>query len=153
MVCYKGFEVLTAVVMRTPVFWHVKLYISLKVSGHLEGTCRIHLLHTRFLLGLFLNPWDLGDMFRRNFIRLLNGLHGVTSQNIELFFPQLNPLHATSQLGLFNVLAVELPQMTALGQCSSLGTAFLQIHGNRCDVQRHGTVHSRKGGHCIPPWF
>jgi hypothetical protein len=38
-----GFEVLTAVVMKSSVFWDVTLSSPLKVSQHLGGTYRFHL--------------------------------------------------------------------------------------------------------------
>jgi hypothetical protein len=47
-----GFEVLTAVVMKSTVFW----------DSTLLATC----YHAGFLLGLFFNPEDGGDMVLRN---------------------------------------------------------------------------------------
>jgi hypothetical protein len=38
-----------------------------------------------FLLGLFLDPDDGGDIFLRNVWSALNGLHGVISQKIAHF--------------------------------------------------------------------
>jgi hypothetical protein len=49
--CPVGFEVLTAVVMKISIFWDIKL-----------ATC----FHAGFLLGLFFDPEDGGDMFLRN---------------------------------------------------------------------------------------
>jgi hypothetical protein len=43
-----------------------------------------HLLHADFLLGLFLDPEDGGNMF------LFNGLHGVISHKADLFLHILN---------------------------------------------------------------
>jgi hypothetical protein len=37
--------------------------------------------HSGLLLGLFFNPEDGGDMFLRNVVLTLNGLHGVISRN------------------------------------------------------------------------
>jgi hypothetical protein len=41
--------------------------------------------HAGFLLGLFFNPEDGGDMFFRNVGLTFNGLHGLISQKIKLF--------------------------------------------------------------------
>jgi hypothetical protein len=62
-----GFEVLTAVVMKSSVLWAIMLCSTLKVNGLFGGaymfaTC----FHAGFLLGLFLDPEDGGDMFLRN---------------------------------------------------------------------------------------
>jgi hypothetical protein len=48
-----GFEVFTAVIMKSSVFWG---------NG---SAC--HLLHAGFLLDLFFDPEDGGEMFFRNF--------------------------------------------------------------------------------------
>jgi hypothetical protein len=76
-----GFEVLTAVVRKSTVFWHITPCSPLKVNRRLGGIYRLHLQGPRisrarnkhesrwqavgFLLGLFLNPEDEGDMFLR----------------------------------------------------------------------------------------
>jgi hypothetical protein len=39
----KGVEVLTAVVMKSSIFWDTKPCSPLKVNRRLEGTCRLHL--------------------------------------------------------------------------------------------------------------
>jgi hypothetical protein len=49
-----GFEVLIAVVMRSTVFWDIR--------RALLATC----FYAGFLLGLFFDPEDGGDMFLRN---------------------------------------------------------------------------------------
>jgi hypothetical protein len=48
-----GFEVLTAVVMKSTIFWDIKPCSPLSVNR-------------RFLLNLFLDPEDGGDVFLRN---------------------------------------------------------------------------------------
>jgi hypothetical protein len=71
-----GSEVLTAVVMKSTIFWDLTACSPLKVNRRLGGTYRLHLrglqallatcFHTGFLLGLFFDPEDGGDMFFRN---------------------------------------------------------------------------------------
>jgi hypothetical protein len=61
-----GFEVLTAVVTKSPIFLNVTPCSLLKVNlRSLLATC----FHAGFLLGLF-DPEDGGDMFLRNVGRL-----------------------------------------------------------------------------------
>jgi hypothetical protein len=84
---YVGFEVLTAVVMKSTIFCDIMPCSSLKANWHFRGTYRLHpqdrrisrannkhkkrwqaaaCFHAGFLLGLFLDPEDWGDMFRWN---------------------------------------------------------------------------------------
>jgi hypothetical protein len=67
---FLGFEVLTAVVMKSAIFWDLTLCSPLRVNWRVGGTYSLHLLatcfHTGFLLGLFFYPEDGGDMFLRN---------------------------------------------------------------------------------------
>jgi hypothetical protein len=51
---YIGFEDLTAVVMKNTIFWDITQ----------SSAC--HLLSRWFLLGLFSDPEDVGDVFLRN---------------------------------------------------------------------------------------
>jgi hypothetical protein len=51
-----GFEVLTVVVMKSSIFWHVLVCSILKVSQWFGGMCHLH-------LGLFFNHEDGGDLF------------------------------------------------------------------------------------------
>jgi hypothetical protein len=55
---FVGFEVLTAVVMKSTIFWDITLCSPLKVNRR----C----FHAVFLLSLFFDPEDGGDMFLRN---------------------------------------------------------------------------------------
>jgi hypothetical protein len=59
---FVGFEVLTAVIMKSSVLWDITLCRPLEV----KLSCACHLLHTGFLLGFFFDPEDGGDMFLRN---------------------------------------------------------------------------------------
>jgi hypothetical protein len=67
-----GFEVLTVVVMKSTIFWGITLCSPLNVNRRFGGTYRLCLqgqisactcFHTGFLLGLFFDAEDGGDMF------------------------------------------------------------------------------------------
>jgi hypothetical protein len=77
---YVGFEVLTAVVMKSSIFWDITPCSLLKVNRGFGGTYRHHLQGRRISLArnqrerrwqaelcLFFDPEDRGDMFLRNF--------------------------------------------------------------------------------------
>jgi hypothetical protein len=66
--CIVGFKVLTAVVVKTSNFWVITQCRSLKVNRCFGGTCRspCYQLHAGFLLGLYINSEDVGNMFLRN---------------------------------------------------------------------------------------
>jgi hypothetical protein len=73
MYVYVGFEVLTAVVMKSSIFWDMTPCSLLSVNRRFVGTYLLHLqssawylLHSCFLLGLFFYPEDGGDMFLRS---------------------------------------------------------------------------------------
>jgi hypothetical protein len=65
------FEVLTAVVMKSSVFWDITPCNPVKVNRRSGGTClalrcfNCCLLHAGVLFGLLFKPEDGGDMFRR----------------------------------------------------------------------------------------
>jgi hypothetical protein len=78
---YFRIEVLTAVVMKSTVFWGITLCNPLKANRRFGGTCRLHiqgrrisqarnqrdyLLHAGFLHGVFCDPEYGSDMFLRN---------------------------------------------------------------------------------------
>jgi hypothetical protein len=69
---YVGFEVLTAVFMKSIIFWDITPCSLLKVIIRFGGTYHLHLqarfptsFHSGILLGLF-DPEDGGDMYLRN---------------------------------------------------------------------------------------
>jgi hypothetical protein len=76
---HRGFEALTAVVMKSSVFWDIMPLRLLKDSRHFVGTYHLHIQGSRVsqarnqheagskqsLLGLLINPEDDGDMFLR----------------------------------------------------------------------------------------
>jgi hypothetical protein len=71
-----GFGVLTAVVMKSTIFWDIMSCSPLKVNRRFGGTYRLNFqgqrisrallatcFHAGFLRGLFFDPEDGGDMF------------------------------------------------------------------------------------------
>jgi hypothetical protein len=97
---YVGFEVLTAVVIKSSIFWDITSCSPLKVNRTFEGICRrnlqgqtisevrnqreagstCYLRHAGFSLGLFFDPEDVGNGFLRNVGRL----QGIISQKTDL---------------------------------------------------------------------
>jgi hypothetical protein len=73
-----GFEVITAVVMKSSIFWDITPCNSLEIKRRFGGTCHIHPyagnkhnsacypLHTGFFPGLFFDLEDEDDIFHRN---------------------------------------------------------------------------------------
>jgi hypothetical protein len=74
MLNYVGFEVLTAVVMKSTIFWDITRCTPLSVNRRFGGTYRLRLQGRRnatcllagFLLNLFFDPGNGDDMFLRN---------------------------------------------------------------------------------------
>jgi hypothetical protein len=71
----EGFEVLTAVIMKSTIFWDIKPCSPLSVNRKFGGTYHLHLqgrksLPPAFMLvscsAYFFAPEDGGDMFLRN---------------------------------------------------------------------------------------
>jgi hypothetical protein len=76
MVSYSvGFEVLTAVVIKSTIFWGITPCSPLKVNRRFGGTYRLHLQSRR-------TRWKRYSPKRR---MTFNGLHGVISQKIVFF--------------------------------------------------------------------
>jgi hypothetical protein len=105
-----GFEVLTAVVMKSTVFWDIMPCSSLKVNWHFRGTYRLHLqgrrisfarnrckrrwqaaayFHAGFLLGLFYNLTDRGDKFLRNVSYFQRSTHCYITEDITPQIPHV----------------------------------------------------------------
>jgi hypothetical protein len=68
-----GIEVLTAVVMESPIFWDITPCNSLKIRRFFGEPCRLHLYGSR--------RRNVPPKRRFNF----NVIHGVISQKIKLF--------------------------------------------------------------------
>jgi hypothetical protein len=83
------FEVLTAVIMKRPICWDITPCSPFKFILRFGTTCRpgsaCYLLHAGFLLDLFFDPANGGDLFVRNSGRLSKGVHDVVSQKIVPF--------------------------------------------------------------------
>jgi hypothetical protein len=84
---YVGFQVLTAVVMKSSIFWDIMPYSPLKVNRRFRGTRRLHLQGRR-------NQREAGSKQSSSVLKWrqhvplkrrlnINGLHGVLSQTIE----------------------------------------------------------------------
>jgi hypothetical protein len=86
---YVAFEVLTAVVMKSSIFWDITPCSPLKVNRSFGETSNsspaCHLLSLWFLARLILQPrrWGRRVPLKRRFT--FNWLHDVISQKIELF--------------------------------------------------------------------
>jgi hypothetical protein len=98
-VCHNvGFEVFTAVVMKSIIFLDMAPCRLLSFNWCFGGTYR-PLLACWFLLNLFLRPWRWRRYVPPKRRLKLDGLHGVISQKMILFvchnikFCQLNSIH------------------------------------------------------------
>jgi hypothetical protein len=124
-VSYFGLEVLTAVVMKSKIFWYVMQCSSLKDNWSFGGTYRLHFqgrihrawyqrdswliicFHAGILLGAF-DPGDGDDVPpQRRFT--FNGPHGVISQKIVLVV-MLFCLAAKLECGTFSKLRSREPE-------------------------------------------
>jgi hypothetical protein len=87
-----GLEVLTAVVMKSPIFWDITPCSRLKISLRFGWTCRLHLQQDPLAIySILVSCWHIFQLWRWKrhgppkrplaFKRLL----GVTSQKIGLF--------------------------------------------------------------------
>jgi hypothetical protein len=94
VVAYVGFEVLTAVVIKSNLFWDITpcslLEVNRRFGGkylrHLQGrriirvryhSCAFYLLSRWFLAQLILRPWRWRWYFPPKCLLTFNGLHGV----------------------------------------------------------------------------
>jgi hypothetical protein len=81
-----GFEVLTAVDMKSFIFWDIALCSPLRVNRNFRGIRRAcYLLHDGLLLDIFFKPEDGGNMSLQNFPSTFKGLHGVIFRKAQLF--------------------------------------------------------------------
>jgi hypothetical protein len=77
VIFYIGFEVLTAVVMKSSVFWDITAYSSLQINR-----CSASYL---FLVWLIIRPWRRVRHVPPKRPFTFNGLHGLISLKIRLF--------------------------------------------------------------------
>jgi hypothetical protein len=101
---YIEFEGITAMVMKSSIFWDITPCSPLEVNRRLGGTCRFHLQGRIisqgrnqseswwqapywFLAWLFIWSWRWRLHVAPKRSLTFNGLHGVISQKIELFTP------------------------------------------------------------------
>jgi hypothetical protein len=104
---YERFEALTAVNMKSSIFWDITACSPLKVNWRFGGTCRLHLQGPRisrtrnqrerrwqaelschllslwFLPWLILRPWRWRRHIPPKRLLTLNGLHGFIFQKME----------------------------------------------------------------------
>jgi hypothetical protein len=78
------FEVLTAVVMKSTIFWDITPCSPLKVNRHFGGTY-CHFLSLWFLAWLIFRPWRWRRHIPRKRRLTFNGQNGVISLNLVLF--------------------------------------------------------------------
>jgi hypothetical protein len=77
-----GFEALTAVVLKSTIFWDITPCRPLKVNRHFGGTYS-HLL-SRWYLARLIWPWRWRRYAPPKRRLTVNGLHGIKSQKIVL---------------------------------------------------------------------
>jgi hypothetical protein len=116
-----GFEVLTAVVVTSTIFWDITPCSPFSVNRCFGRIYRLHLhgrknllatcFHAGFLLYLFCRPWRWSQYFPPKLRLILNGLHGVISQKIVLFGNH-HVLHRT-KFGLFQSLLAHFAWMNS----------------------------------------
>jgi hypothetical protein len=87
-----GFEVLTAVVMKSSIFWNIMSYSPLKVNRRFLRTCRLHFqgrnmeqVASRALAWLILRPWRWRRHVPPKCPLTFSRLHDVMYQKIEFF--------------------------------------------------------------------
>jgi hypothetical protein len=110
--------------MKSSIFWDITPCSPLKVNWRFGGTCRLHpqgriisralsanCFHAGFLLGLFFDPENRGNMVPPNRRLTDTGLHGVISQKVELIMIMNDELEETCKesvvvcfKGLFKLL-------------------------------------------------
>jgi hypothetical protein len=89
---FVGFEVFTAVIMKSTIFWDITLCSPLSVNRSFGATYRLHFLGRKNKFSkkpAFKLVASLPTSFKTWFT--LNGLHGAISQNMVLFMSHLFP--------------------------------------------------------------
>jgi hypothetical protein len=97
---FVGFEALTAVVMKGPIFWYITPCSLLKVNRRFGGTCRFHfqgrirressachLLSRWFLARLILRHWRWRQYVPLKRRLTFNGLHSVITRHCSTLCP------------------------------------------------------------------
>jgi hypothetical protein len=106
----RRFWVLTAVIMKSTIFWDITLCSPLKVNRRFGGIYRLHLqgrisrarnqrenrwqaeptcFHAGFLLGLFFDPQDEVDVFPRNVGWLSVGINCIRWKTSIYFYQKM----------------------------------------------------------------
>jgi hypothetical protein len=80
-----GFEVLTAVVMKSTIFWDITPCSLLSLQSRKQLASKDTCFHAGFLLSIFFQPWRWRPYVPLKRRLTLDGLHGVISQKMVLF--------------------------------------------------------------------
>jgi hypothetical protein len=124
-----GFEVLTAVVMKSSIFWDITPRSPLRVNRHFGGTCRLqfqvrrisHARNQREAGSKQSSAEDGRDMF----LRKVDGLQGVISQKTVLF-----EMQDLSRAICKNILFTELQKQKNVKALKALQCCTVRILQN-----------------------